>query len=531
MDEPRKWPDVALVCLLALLAIGLRAWQLTHTEVASRDSIGYIRIAWQLQHDDWRTVLPSAAHHPAYSIAVLATSHPVRYFVRDDLPYAMQLSAQLASALASVLLVVPTFYLGKELFNRRIGFWASLLFQCLPAGGRVLGDGLSEATFLLFAVTGLALAFVALRTGSWVAFALVGLSSGLAYLTRPEGIAVVTATGLVLLGMQVVKRWRFTWPRCLAGCLSLALGFLVVGGPYMATIGGLTVKRTGHMVIENTGADDSAEHEETSPHRASASGVTAGPVWAMWLVGDDQSRSVRHRWALWAFPSVLFKGFFYVMWAPTLLGLVWFRDRFRFPGSWVLLVLGLLLGGVLYRVAVVVGYLSDRHMVLIILCGLYWAVAATELLGRKCALLLVRLRPSLAATHGAREEIWAMALLLSLCITPLFRTLEPLHADRAGFREAGYWLAQHAEPSDSLEDPYSWSSYFAGRVFQEGTSEIPEQNQHLCYVVLERAKNNHPHLGELKILWQRVEGEKEVASWSVRRGKDTASVLIFALRK
>src|SRR5262249_36935940 len=183
------------------------------------------------------------------------------------------------------------------------------------------------------------------------------------------------------------------------------------------------------------------------------------------------------------------------------------------------------------RVAVVVGYLSDRHMLLIILCGLYWAMAATELLGQKCALLLVRLRPSLAAIHWAREEIWAMALLLSLCIAPLFRTLEPLHADRAGFREAGYWLAPDRRSSDVLEDPYSWSSYFAGRVFQEGTSEIPAQNQHLCYVVLERAKNNHPHLRELEPLWKRVEGEKEVASWSVRRGKDTASVLIFALRK
>jgi hypothetical protein len=284
---------------------------------------------------------------------------------------------------------------------------------------------------------------------------------------------------------------------------------------------------------DDAGADDSAERaDETRPRVASVSGVATGLVWAMWLVGEDQSRSVRHRWARWAFPSVLFKGFFYVMWAPALLGLVWFRDRFRVvPGSWVLVVLGLLLGGVLYRVAVVVGYLSDRHMLLIILCGLYWAVAATELLGRKCALLLVRLRPSLAATRWAREEIWAMALLLSLCIAPLFRTLEPLHADRAGFREAGYWLAQHAGPGDDVEDPYAWSSYFAGRVFQGSTSDRAAHSPPLRYVVLEQAKNNHPHLRELQELWRQVQGEKEVASWSVRRGRETVAVLIFAFPK
>ena len=41
-------------------------------------------------------------------------------------------SAQLVSALASVLLLVPMFYLGREVFERRIAFWSCLLFQCLP---------------------------------------------------------------------------------------------------------------------------------------------------------------------------------------------------------------------------------------------------------------------------------------------------------------------------------------------------------------------------------------------------------------
>ena len=39
--------SLVLVALLALFAVGLRGWQLTHTEVAARDSIGFIRHAWQ----------------------------------------------------------------------------------------------------------------------------------------------------------------------------------------------------------------------------------------------------------------------------------------------------------------------------------------------------------------------------------------------------------------------------------------------------------------------------------------------------
>ena len=66
----------------------------------------------------------------------------------------MVLDCQLASSLAAVLLVIPMFYLGRELFDRRVGFWSAALFECLPVTARITSDALSEATFLLF-ITGL----------------------------------------------------------------------------------------------------------------------------------------------------------------------------------------------------------------------------------------------------------------------------------------------------------------------------------------------------------------------------------------
>src|SRR5262249_49195146 len=160
---------------------------LCHTEVAARDSIGFIRYAWQLQHRPWQEVLPHAEQHPGYPVVLLGVSLPVRQFLHLPDALAMQLSAQLASALAGVLLIFPMFSLGRELFDRTTGFGAALLFQCLPASGRVLSDGLSEATFLLLAATALYCGVRALRTRSVFGFGLCGLCSGLAYLTRPEG--------------------------------------------------------------------------------------------------------------------------------------------------------------------------------------------------------------------------------------------------------------------------------------------------------------------------------------------------------
>ena len=73
-------------------------------------------------------------------------------------------------------------------------------------------------------------------------------------------------------------------------------------------------------------------------------------------------------------------------------GLWWFPRRLRAtPGAWVVLLLCGMLALVLWRVAVVVGYVSDRHTLLLILCGTFWAVAALRKLPILTAALARRL--------------------------------------------------------------------------------------------------------------------------------------------
>ncbi len=69
-----RWRGVVLVVLLLLGASGLRAWHLRHTEVAARDSIGFIRIAWQMEHDNFRQAVADGQQHPGYPLAILGTS-------------------------------------------------------------------------------------------------------------------------------------------------------------------------------------------------------------------------------------------------------------------------------------------------------------------------------------------------------------------------------------------------------------------------------------------------------------------------
>src|SRR5205807_342657 len=114
-----------------------------------------------------------------------------------------------------------------------------------------LSDGLSEATFLLFAALALWLGVRALRTRSGMQFALAGLCGGLAYLTRPEGGLVVAALGLVLATSQFVRAFRLPRRRFLICAACLVLGALVFVGPYVAVIGHITNKHSIQNVITN----------------------------------------------------------------------------------------------------------------------------------------------------------------------------------------------------------------------------------------------------------------------------------------
>src|SRR5262245_50244379 len=166
--------DLGWVLVVVFLAAGLRVWQVSHLEITATDSVAFIQYAWQLDHHPWPEVLRQANRHPGYPVAILAASRFVRPFSGGPESAVMQRSAQLASAFASVLLVLPMLFLGRELFDRQTAFGACVLFQCFPSSSQVFADGLCEALYLLFAASALWLAVRGLRTRAVWPFALCG---------------------------------------------------------------------------------------------------------------------------------------------------------------------------------------------------------------------------------------------------------------------------------------------------------------------------------------------------------------------
>jgi hypothetical protein len=531
MDEttqPGNWRrDLACILLLMLLASGLRGLVIWRTSVTARDSLGFIRYAWRLEREPWDVVLQQSLHPPLYPLSVLAMSIPVRQVLPTTSPecLAMQMSAQLAAALAGVLLVIPMFYIGRDLFDRQVGFWSALLFQCMPVASRALSDGLTEGIYLLLAATFLVTGARALRSRSVLGFIACGLLSGLAYLTRPEGAALAIVLCLVLLALQLRPELR--WPRQrLAECLVvLPISALVVAGPYMATIKNFSNKNSANWILESQ--PDGKPRAEAGPKIAGLLFADMGPMLAEWEPGWRAGG--RHMcslsWAISAFVKEVGKGFHYIVCIPVGLGLFWFRSRVRTnPISWIGSGLCILYALVLLRLAMVAGYMSERHSLLFVLCGAPWAVAGM----RELPVRLSQMWPRLLA-WGQRPSVQFL-FIISLCLYGVPNSLRPLHPTRLGFRAAGFWIAAHAQPTDEILDPYVWTRYYAGRELSRLQPAVKDVGS-LTYVVLDNiySADHHSHLPALQRAEREAAGHAPVYHWPENVPASEALVFVYAV--
>jgi 4-amino-4-deoxy-L-arabinose transferase-like glycosyltransferase len=528
--------DLAWLLCLVAFAGGIRFWLISHTEVAARDSIGFIRQALEVEHLSWGDAIRRSQQHPGYPLALLSVSWPVRSILGMT-PFALQLSAQLASALASLLLVIPMFYIGKDLFDRTVAFWSTALFQCLPLTGRAFSDGLSESTFMLFVSLSLFFAIRGLTQGSVKRFALAGFFGGLAYLTRPEGALVVFATLVVLCGLQFSILRRRPWPRVAAYSAALVITAGVVGSVYFVPVGHFTNKPTPKQVLEkmlNTSHD--APHRRvavaTTTHRSRL--TTHSPLPYLFAVNAPPGLKHRSMWGVQAIIREVLQAYQYFLGIPILFGVFWFRDRLRVvPGSWVILVLCVLHAILLWRLAVVMGYVSERHVILLVFGGIFTGVAAVGRIGLLVERAIHRLQT------GRRYDGWAkpvsccafsIVFMAAFCGMGLAETLKPLHANRAGHKDAGIWLAKHATSSDTVKDPFCWAHFYAGRLFAEWQSPAPSHTHGIKYVVVERSTHEHNRLpGVDSDDTCLAQGGKLVYHWPETRPEGDAKVLVYAI--
>jgi hypothetical protein len=457
-------PDYRRLAVLLFTAAAVHAWLVAHTVVPARDSLSYARIAVNLAdpnagaepgHPRHRIdVIREAVYPPGYPVAIWATDKVLARVSDLPPPERVLLAAQLANAVAAVLLVVPLYLTGRILFGRNVAFAAALLFQVLPVPTRVTSDGLSEGLYLLVLGVAILLGVRSARRPTVGGFLMCGLATGVSYLVRPEGLLAAGAVGVVIVAAGLSRRW----PRDLAlGRLAaLGVGVALVAIPYMMLIGKITNKTSPDLLL-HWGEEGAAYRGGFTAARPPA---TRGPLFAEWAPARDDGRN-RPLWALTAVAKEMIKSLHYVVGLLAVVALV-ARRRQLFapdPGLWVVVALGTLNLLLLVYLAARVGYVSERHTVpLVMLCCVLGAAAAEPLT-----------RAISEVPRLGRIIVWPEAapatLVAAIVVSALPYTFKSLHSQREGHKHAGRWLAANMGGQDFLKDPLSWAEWYAGRTF------------------------------------------------------------------
>lgn len=111
------------------------------------------------------------------------------------------LSAKLVSVAASCITILISYLIGKELYNEEVGLFAALCFAIYPLILILSLQAWSDALFFFFLLLTIYLFIVSIRKDNFSIYVLLGVSVSMTYLTRPEGMFLLSLPILHLFGL------------------------------------------------------------------------------------------------------------------------------------------------------------------------------------------------------------------------------------------------------------------------------------------------------------------------------------------
>ncbi len=97
-------------------------------------------------------------------------------------------SAKLVSFISSCMSIYLAYLLGRELYNKEAGLFASLLFSIYPTILIISIQGYADAPFFSFLLLSIFVFIKTLRKNRIIYYLLIGTCFGITYLIRPEGL-------------------------------------------------------------------------------------------------------------------------------------------------------------------------------------------------------------------------------------------------------------------------------------------------------------------------------------------------------
>jgi 4-amino-4-deoxy-L-arabinose transferase-like glycosyltransferase len=221
-DWEREDTDWKVLLSLLVFAFLLRLPLLFSPEVIHNDGIEYIRHAKLILSGDW-----SGGKAPPLYPALVAFAH---LFVPDA-----ERAGILISIVFGSVLILPAFYLGKEMFNARVGLLSALFAVVHPFLNISSGSVLTESTYYFLFATSVLFGWYAFTKARFSHILLFSFFTTLAYLTRPEAIGVpIVFSAWTLFTNPPNGERRFV--KRIGIILIASISFLIFSFPYLYQI-------------------------------------------------------------------------------------------------------------------------------------------------------------------------------------------------------------------------------------------------------------------------------------------------------
>lgn len=239
MDAARLRSYRPLAAILLGTAL-LQGFLLARLPTISADGITFIRVARALAEAPLAT-MHAEDQHPGFPALILVTTRAIQACGFHDDPQVWMAGGLIVSFIAGILSVAVVWCFARDMFDTTIANIAAIGFAVLPVPRAGAVDAQSDTPHVLFYLFAAWMASTGLASGNVRRLALAGLSSGLAFWIRPEGLEVaLVATPFVLW-----QAFRAPWPwrkSVLAFGAVAGVAFLVAA-PYMLLASKITSKQ------------------------------------------------------------------------------------------------------------------------------------------------------------------------------------------------------------------------------------------------------------------------------------------------
>lgn len=220
----RKYLPYLTLIGIILLALGFRIFLFRYRYAVKFDEPHYLQLAASSVLYGFENIL-----HPHWS-----PMYPFLIAIMSLLVRNFELAGRLVSAISGSLVILPVFFLTKNLFGKKTACLSAILIALYPVLAFSSTNVLTESTYMLLSISGIAVGWLALKKGSKILGLVTGLFFGMSYLTRPEGIGCLIVFlwwGITLALVRLTKKKMAK--EIIIVLLFSAISCLLISSPYL----------------------------------------------------------------------------------------------------------------------------------------------------------------------------------------------------------------------------------------------------------------------------------------------------------